>query len=254
MAIYQKLRDLLFDAGLSEAETLVYIELLKKPALTIWDLVLRTGLSKSTVYRSFIKLRNFKMVEKNREGIRALSLRALISELVRSERKLRKTAYLIKQIAPFLRAPRESIEEIETFYTPEQIAETYVSLSSRDFDVSLDYGDFENFVPIIGGLKPVFQFRTNRLKHATNHAICTSFGPYTAIFCTPEAKTKFKQQVDILKNDFCGNFIAFSDRDDYVMFNNFTDPENSSTALVKSKTIADIQRAQLKNFSQRLGN
>lgn len=252
--IYTKLRELLFEAGLSEAEVFVYIELIKKPATTIWDLVLRTGLSKSTVYRAFIKLRNFKMVEKNRDGIRALSLKALISELIKSERKLRKTAYLIKQIAPFLRAPRESIEEMETFYTKDQITESYIDLAGRDFDVSLDFGDFENFVPIVGGIEPVFKFRMDRLKHARNYALCTTFGPNTAIFCTPEAKTRFKNTVDILKNNFLNNFICFSDRDDYVLFNNFTDPENPSAALVKSKVIADIQRTQLQSFSRQFGN
>lgn len=248
MNIYTKLRDLLHEAGLGETEVETYIEILKKPAETIWELVTRTGFSKSVIYRSFEKLKKLKMVEKEGNVIRACSLKVLVAELVKSERKLRRVAHLIKNIAPFLRAPRESIDELETFYTQDQIADTYVDMSLQDFDVSLDFGDFEHYVPVVGGINPVHKFRVNRLKHATNHAVCTSYGPYTALFCTPEAKTIFKNTVDIVNTDFKGNFIVFSDRNDYVMFNNFTDPENPTAVLVKSKTIADMQRANLKSF------
>lgn len=253
MALYSKLRDLLFDAGLSEAEVVVYLELLKKPAQTIWDLVTRTGFSKSVVYRAFTRLKDLKMVEKNNEGIRALSLKALVADLVKSERRLRKTAYHIKQIAPFLRAPVESIEEFETFYTPDQIADAYLGLSETDYAVSLDFGDFENFAPIVGGFPTVFQFRNNRIKKGANYAIATSFGPYTAHFCTKEAKEKFKNDVNVLKINFDGKFINFTDKNDYVLFNNFEDLEYPVSVLVKSKTVADMQRTQMKIISQKFG-
>lgn len=253
MALYPKLRDLLFDAGLSEAEVVVYIELLKKPAETIWDFVTRTGFSKSVVYRAFTRLKELKIVEKNGREIRALSLKSLVAYLVKSERRLRKTAYQIKQIAPFLRAPAETIEEFESFYTPDQISDAYLGLSETDYAVSLDFGDFENFAPIVGGLPAVFQFRSNRMKKGTNYAVCTSFGPYTAHFCTKEAKEKFKNDVDVFKINFDGKFICFTDKNDYVLFNNFEDREYPTSVLVKSKTVADMQRAQMKVFSQKFG-
>lgn len=254
MAIYGKLRDLLLEAGLNESECHVYIELLKKPCQTVWELVTRTGLSKSVAYRAFTRLHNLKMVEKSELGIRALTLKSFVSELVRRERRLSKIAYKIKQVAPFLRAPHESIEEFETFYTPGQIADAYVAMSELDFGVSLDFGDFEHFVPIIGGIHPVHMFRTNRVKKATAHAVCTTNGPYTAEFCTQEAKVKFKNTVDFAKLDFKNNFVVFSDRSDYVLFNTFSDAEYPSSVLVKSKPIADVQRMQLKSFSQHAGN
>ncbi|MBI2638703.1 hypothetical protein HYW83_03880 [Candidatus Peregrinibacteria bacterium] len=255
MAFYQKLRDLLFDAGLSEAEVLIYLELLKKPAETIWDLVQRTGFAKSVVYRAFSRLKELKIVEKNAVGIRALSLKALVADLVKSERRLRNTAYRIKQIAPFLRAPQESIEEFETFYTPDQIAETYVDISQLNYGVSLDFGDFENFVTkSVGEIKPTLQFRHNRLKKAINQAICTSYGPYTAHFCTKEAKERFKNHVDILKVNFDGRFINFFDTNDYVLFHDFRDKECTTAVLIKSKAVADIQRAQFAAFSRQFGN
>lgn len=38
MTIYPKLKSLLIDSGLTETESAVYVELLKKPAGTIWEL------------------------------------------------------------------------------------------------------------------------------------------------------------------------------------------------------------------------
>ncbi len=255
MELYSKLRDLLFDAGLSEAEVVVYLDLLKTPAQTVWDLVKRTGFSKSVIYRAFTRLKELKMVSKNETGIRALTLKALVADLIKSERRLRNTAYRIKKIAPFLHAPQESIEEFETFYTPDQIAETYVDISQLNYGVSLDFGDFENFVTMsVGAIKPTLQFRHNRLKKAINQAICTSYGPYTSLFCTKEAKEKFKNYVDILQVNFDGRFINFFDTNDYVLFHDFRDKECPTAVLIKSKPVADIQRAQFAAFSQKFGN
>lgn len=253
--MHSKLRDLLLAADLSEAEVVIYLDLLKAPAEAVWDLVKRTGFSKSVIYRAFSRLKELKMVEKKDGGIRALSLKALVADLVKSERRLRNTAYKIKQIAPFLRAPTESLEEFETFYTPDQIAETYVDISRLHYDVSLDFGDFENFVnKSVGGIKPTLQFRHNRLKKAINQAICTSYGPYTSLFCTKEAKEKFKNYVDILKVNFDGQFINFFDTNDYVLFHDFRDAERPAAVLIKSKPVADIQRAQFAAFSRQFGN
>src|SRR3989338_9063881 len=111
MALYHQLQKLLLDAGLSETQVFVYLELLKKPAATTWDLVTRTGLRKSTVYDAIAMLKDLKMVEKTENGIRALSLKTLVSSLNSTKRKLDKTAFKLKQISPFLHEPRESIEE-----------------------------------------------------------------------------------------------------------------------------------------------
>lgn len=151
VAIYQKLQNLLFDVGFSEAEVCLYIELLKKPLLRVWELVQKTGLSKSTVYDAFSKLKKLQMVEKTGDGIRALSLKALVAELNRNKKRLDKTAYKIKQIAPFLRVPNETVEEFETLYTPEQIREAYILMSEIPYSMNLDFGDFENFITAMGG-------------------------------------------------------------------------------------------------------
>jgi hypothetical protein len=255
MSAHIKLRSLLLEAGLSETEAILYTEILKKPAKTIWELVQRTGLSKSAVYRAFESLENTKLAKKTPEGIKAQSLKSLVAELKTSSRRLNKTAYKIKSLSPFLRTPSESIEYFETFYTPEQIEESYIFMSELDYDVNLDFGDFENFVKILpGNIKTSYRFRDNRVKHAKNQAICTTYGPKTEQFCTREAKVKFKNYVNVLPLDFEKNFIIFSDRSDYVLFNNFEDEENPTSTLVKSKAVANLQRKQFNVFSQNFGN
>lgn len=251
MAIYNKLKKLLFDAELSEAEVLLYIELFKDPAQTIWELVNRTGLKKSTVYNAFARLRSLKIVEKNNNGLRALSLKPLIAELSTKKLKFGKTACKLKQLAPFLHSPRESIEEFETFYTPEQIAEVYLFMAEIPYDTNYDFGDFENFINAIGPVDLAFKFRELRSKHATHHALCTTYGPKLSQFCNEKDLSKFNNRFDVNnKFNFQNKWIIFSDTNDYVLFNDVSDPDYPFSTLVKSKVIGDIQRMQFDVFSK----
>lgn len=254
MKVQSQLKLLLIESGLTEIEVAVYLDLLKDHAYSIFDLVKKTKLSKTSVYRAFENLRNLKLVLAEDGLIKAASLRCLIAELKSSQRKLGKLAYKIKKIAPFLRTPKEEIEVFDQFYTKEQITEAYLFMSEIKYDVSLDLGDFESFVPVLGSPEIIYKFRNQRLKNgASNHAICTSYGPYTSVFCTREAKEKFKNDVDILKVDLGKKFITFSDNSDYVLFNDFDDQENPSALLIKSKSLAKIQRKQFDVFSQLSG-
>lgn len=251
MVLYKKLEKLLLEAGLSEQEILIYISLLKKPALTVWEIVQRTGLKKSTVYDAFSVLKGLQMVEKTSETIRALSLKTLVTELSRKQRKTGKTAYKLKQIAPFLRLPRETIEEFETFYTPDQIIDAYLEMAVLPYDVNLDFGDYENFITAIGSNDLGLQFRNKRAKHASHHAICTTYGPNLAAFCKKEDLQKFKNIFDVHPElHFQNRWIIFSDTNDYVLFNDVSEPDYPCSTLVKSKAVADIQRLQFDNFSR----
>lgn len=254
MILYSKLHALLLESGLTEAEALTYIELLKKSADTVWGLAKRVGISKSTVYRAFEKLQQMKMVEKTHQEIRALSLKDFVIQLNRRARKTDKLADKIKRVAPFLRAPEDSIKEFEILCAAEDIAEAYLFMSGLKYDTNLDFGDFENFIPIIGGINIALKFRANRVKHASHHAITTTFGPQTAHFCTREAEQKYKNKIDVLDFDFGKNFVIFSDISDWVLFNEFEDSEYPSSVLIRSKAIADVQRKNFEDFSRRFGN
>lgn len=255
MTIYQKLKKLLFDAGLSEAEVALYSELLKKPAESIWDLVQRTGFRKSTVYDAFARLKALHAVEKTAEGIHALSLKALVAELHRTRRKVDKTAYQIQQIAPFLHTPPDSVEEFETFYTSEQIADTYLSMAKLPYDINFDFGDFENFITAIGTNELALKFRELRAKHASNHAICTTMGPNLAVFLKKEEVQKYKNKFELPTHiDFKNRWIIFSDKSHYVMYNDVSDREYPIGVLIKSKAMADMERSRFRIFSDALRN
>lgn len=252
MGILLKLKDLLLEAGLDETIVFVYLELLKRPAQTIWELVERTGLSKSTVYRTFENLVALRLVEKNKDNIRALSLKNFVESLYRKERKLWKLANKIKQTAPFLRG-HENVERFETLYGADEIAEAYIFMAETPYGVNLDFGDFESFIPHIGGIKIAERFRALRAKHATHTAICTTFGPRTSYFGTKEAEANFNCHIRYLNLNFDKKWLIFSDTSDYVMFNDVTDPECPTAVLIKSKEVADSQRLMFENFSRQIG-
>jgi len=254
MKTIEHLKQLLTESGLNEAEVLLYTELLKKPATNIWELLNRCKLSKTTAYRAFERLENLKMISKKNGLINASSLKALVSELKTSQRNLGKLADKIQKAAPYLKNPNDHIENFEQFYTREQIAAAYIFMSEIDYSMCLDFGDFENFMGVLNNdISIAHKFRDNRIKKATSQAICTNTGPMTALFCTREAREKYKNYVSFANLNFKNHSLVFSDTSDYILFNNFEDPENPHSTLVKSRSIADFQRQQFLAHSQNFG-
>lgn len=258
-----KLKDLLLEAGLSEIAVHVYLELLRKPAQTVWELVVRTGLPKTSVYRAVESLRNLRMIAESAQprlglddnnGIRALSLKNFVENLLRSTKKIGKLAHKLAQVAPFLRPGEDTPEEMETLFNKEDIRDAYIKMSQLDYGVNLDFGDFENCVMAFGDLALACRFRDFRTVHAGHKAICTTWGPNTAYFATKESEKKFKNHVEMLNLDFKNRFIIFSDKSDYVFFGDATDREFPMATIVKSKPVADAQRLIFSNFSRKLGN
>ncbi|MDD5103356.1 MAG: helix-turn-helix domain-containing protein [Candidatus Peribacteraceae bacterium] len=254
MKFSKQLGSLLIDCGFSEAEVRVYRELLRNPAATIWDLVKRTGLSKSTTYRAFDRLHSLRAVENSEQGIQARSLKYVVAELQKQERSLRKNIVKLKQLAPYLHAAGSEHDTFEDCYTPDQIRDAYLHMSQVEYDTNLDFGDFENFVPIIGGLDAPETFRRNRLKHAQHRAVCTTFGPFTSHFCTRKEEEKFRSHIDLLDLDFMKHFIVFSDTGDSVLYAHFSDEEHPYAVLAHSHVIAEAERARFRHFSQKAGN
>lgn len=253
MALEKQLYDLLIDAGLKESEALVYGSLVKSSASTPYGLVERTGLGKSTVYRAVEALKVLGAVKEDASGLSAASLKKLVATLDQTSRKLSKVAAGIRKVSPFLRVPTEAVEDYQHFYDADQVADVYLSMASRAPHVNLDFGDFESFLPKIGGVQTGNKFREERAKRVTNKAICTSFGPTSAYYCTKDDELVFKNKVKVLDIDFRNQFVVFSDSGDYVLFTDSSD-DNVEAVLVKSRLIADMQRMQFDIFSQKLGN
>lgn len=248
----QKLLDLLLKAGCSESESVVYLSLLQKPVKFAYELVKETGLSKSAVYRAIDGLREKKMLKED-ELIQAASLKKLVADLDTSSKELRTAADGLRKLSPFLHMPTEAVEEYQHFYDTDHVAEAYLNMAERNYSTNLDFGDFESFIPTIGGITTGDRFRVARSKHANHRAICTTFGPYSAYYANSEAKEIFKTNVDRLNIDFKNQFIVFSDTGDYVLFVH-SDNDDSDAVLVKSKLMADIQRSQFDIFSRKVEN
>lgn len=254
MSLYSQLQKVLFDAGLSEVEVLVYVELLKQPSNNKWDIVNRTKLPKSTVYAGFEKLEKLRMVKKNEHGYKALSLQGLVSQLKSKNLKMNKTISKMQALSPYLSAPNESIEEIETLFTLDQITDVYLFMSEQKYSVNLDFGDFEGFIRTIGGVPIASRFQKNRAKHAKNNTLCTTTGPNTEYFSTKDHKEEFKTNINVMNMDYKGHFVIFSNDNDYVLFNYYKDIDNQTSVLIKSRAVAEAERAKFNIFSKNLGN
>lgn len=234
---------MLTESGLNEAEIITYLELLKSPAETRWELISRTGLNRNKLYRACEKLIYIKLIAKTPFGIEALPLDSLVDEQLKK----------LKRLRAFHRIPFEAVDEFETADTKEKILEQYIKMSEVKYDTCLDFGDLEGLVPVLGGMDPVFKFRVNRYKQmAQNRAICTTTGPFTACMARKSDMEKFNSNIDTLKINFKGKWIIFSDTSDYVMFNDFSDQENPQSTLIKSKPVANTQRLNFETYYQNL--
>lgn len=246
----EELRTLLSEAGLNEAEITIYLELLIAPAHNKWDIVVRTKLDKNKVYRAFDRLILMKMAAQTDDHVEALSLNHLITELERKKSKVQSLTDKIKEFSPFMKIPVESVSDFQILDNKEDILEKYIQMSEIEYDTCLDFGDLESFVNVLGGLDPVFKFRKNRFaNNAKNIAICTSMGPNTSCMMRKQDMNAYQSNIDLLNIKFKGKWIIFSDSNDYVMFNNFSKKQSPSSVLVRSKVVADTQRAQFDQFS-----
>lgn len=253
--MHEELRKILIDSGLSEAEAQVYIELMSAGAGSKWDLVVRTGMDKNKVYRAFEQLEQMGLVGKNDFGIEAFSLHVLVDHLKEKRKDIDDLLNKIKGFLPFLKIPTEAVDEFEVTTDKERILNNYMMMSEVKYDTCLDFGDLEGFVPVLGGMDPVFKFRVNRFKQmARNRAICTTVGPFTSCMARSSDMKKFKSNIRQMQFDFSNKWIIFSDTNDFVMINDFSNAEAPSSVLIKSPVVADGQRLMFeqlyKNFQK----
>ncbi len=250
VTISQQLAALLYEAGLSEVDVSLYNELLKRPAQTVWELVLRTGYKKTAIYDSFHVLQENRMIVRDHRGIRSDTLKTFISKLENSRRKVGKLSNKIRQLAPFLHNPIEMLDVVEMYYTRDEIIEAYLMMAELDYSVNLDFGDYESFIASIGDNSLGFKFREKRVKHAKHHGICTTYGENLAEFCNKKDLERFDNQFDILPASFLKKrWIIFSDSSDNVLYNDASDPDFPVSTLVRSSLIADMERSRFEYFS-----
>ncbi len=251
--LMQEITNLFLEIGFGENEILVYKEIVKEPIDVVFKLVQKTKLSKSSVYRAIESLTEKGLIKKKNNFIIPSSLNPLITNLYNASRKNGKIALKLRRLSFFLHLPIGSIEEIQHYYGRGNVAEQYLNMSVRKYSQNLEFGDFENFINRIDGLEVSDKFRKNRIKHAGNYSICTTFGPKTKHYCSKEAIKKYKNNVKFFNLNFKKKFIIFSDTDNHVLYINSDNEEVVNAVLVKSKFLAEIERSRLSLFSQEFG-
>ncbi|MFH1533598.1 MAG: helix-turn-helix domain-containing protein [Nitrospirota bacterium] len=252
--MHKKLERLLLEAGLSEAEVKIYLELLKQPSQSKWELVSRTGLDKNQVYRAFDSLNALRMVKKDENGIEPRSLDSLVGTLELSQKKTQNIVEQMKQFSPFLKIPAEAVEDFQVLDSHDEIMNKFFMMAELNYNICLDFGDLERFIPIVlKDVEQMFKFRMKRyLKSSKNIALCTNNGPFTSCMMRKNDMEKYQSDVHILNINFKDKWLIFSDTGNQVMFNYFTDKNKISSVLVNSKIVADAQRSQFDHFKNNL--
>ncbi|NIA01926.1 MAG: hypothetical protein GWP15_00935 [Nitrospirae bacterium] len=252
--MHKKLEILLIEAGLNEAEVKVYIELLKQPSQSKWELVNRTGLDKNQVYRAFDRLDALNIVKRNDNRIEPKSLDSLVDSLEFSQQKTQKLIEGMKKFSPLLKIPAEAVADFQVLDSHDEIMDKFFMMSELNCNTCLEFGDLERFIPLVlKNVEQMFKFRKKRYTVSSkNIALCTSNGPFTSCMMRKRDMEKYYSDVHILDIDFKDKWLIFSDTGDYVMFNYFTDENKISSVLVKSKIIADAQRSQFDYFQKNL--
>lgn len=249
----ESFKHLLLKAGLSEQEVIVYLELLNQPSLTRWSLVRRTGFNKNVVYRAFERLEHLGIVGERDRQLKALSVNRLAEKLENSKRELDQTINELKNFGNLIDFDWQKGDEIKFLRDQQQILDAYMYMSEVPYGTCLDFGDLENYVPVLGGMDPVFKFRENRFNQkAKNWAICTTYGPYTQCMLRKSDMKRFKSNIDRVKVKMTGKWMIFSDTNEYVMYNDFRDEKNPTAVLIKSKVVSDCQRMQFEQFAKNL--
>lgn len=166
--IIRQLKSLLISAGLTEAEIVFYVQVLKKPRSSIWDIAKRAGLPKDRAYKIFFALQekgflSFETIGKSKI-ISPLPLNEFIENMYGRGNKFYRIADSLKSIQPFFKYlnlpdPEGSI----SFLDSSRLAEDWVDLSYINWENVLVYGDFEMMINHMG-VSADNEFMNRRLK------------------------------------------------------------------------------------------
>lgn len=214
MDITRKLKDLLDRSGLSEEEIRFYINVLKKPNSTIYNLSKSAKIPKDKAYQICDSLEDRKLVtiDKNNKfkRLKATSLKNFANKLHNQGRSLHRTADSLKEIntfLPYLGATEE--DHVFKTFSHEKAAEEFVDMSMLKWNEILAYGDFEAIFNAIG-VDSDRQFVKNRLRRGKKcYPILSNPGDY----CWKEIIEKDEiedRQTKVIYDDKLKNcFVAF---------------------------------------------
>lgn len=168
MDIIRRLKELLARSGLREEEINFFVNTVKKPNSTIYDLAKKSNIPKDRAYKICDALHERRLIKINRSNklrrIEIAPMNAFIEGMKNRSRSLYRTADGLKQIGsylPFLQGNEEEMEYAD--FGHEHAVENFVDMSCRGNDNILAYGDYDSILDGMGKDSDKY-FLNNRLK------------------------------------------------------------------------------------------
>lgn len=200
MDIIRKLKIALADSGLHDEEIGFYVNVLKHPKSTVFDVAKRSGIPKDRAYKICDLLSEKGLLisdlKRKHRKLEFAPLKNFIDDLCRKGRKYYRTADSLKQVTPFLsflNVPHTK-GSIENF-SIEQFVDHYMDLSYVNWETILAYGNFEMIYDAVGADadKEFVKKRMARGKKA--YPLLSSPGPYTWELVNNDKKEMRKSKI-----------------------------------------------------------
>lgn len=210
MDLVRKLKLALSNSGLSDEEIAFYIEVLKKPNNSIFDVAQKAHIGKDRAYKIYDLLEQKGLLAGSEEGkykkIHACSLQGYLEELYRKGRQFYQAADRLKEVRPFLSFVNTKEESsLAKALNAENLPSDWVDFAGMDWEKVLVYGNFEMIIDVMGR-DPDIDFMKIRMKRGKEALpILSTVGPYTMELARRDVnemrRTKFINS-DKLQNSF----------------------------------------------------
>ena len=226
MDIKRRVLQLLGKAGMTSSEAKFYLTAHKNPKLTIKELQIRSGLSRTSAYRVFENLKNMGLITSSqdnwRKSIETVSLRTVAEKLAKEQRRLRKVELELKSMSDLmgLTAFSHIQDPVDVISDKNKIVDEAFKLLSADWDHMLCFGSAERLLEVIGDSEEKSWVQSRFKKGKTVDVWLTELGKYSDYFLPSSGRElrNVKINLDNKNKDYCtyvcGDKVAIWQKDD----------------------------------------
>jgi|GEM_PF-1776042 len=221
MNIVAKLKLALSNSGLNDDEIAFYLNVLKHPGSSIYDIAQRADLPKDRAYKICESLEEKRLLSndpasRKQKRLIANPLDSFAESLYSLGRKFYHTADSLKEVKPFLKylnLTEKDEAAIETF-SAEQMTENWLDLAYMNWETVLAYGNFEMMYENMGA-DPDQLFMRRRVKRGKKaFPILSHLGPYTREVVLKRDKKELRHSKILKTNSLKDTWITlFPDKD-----------------------------------------
>lgn len=261
MDLIRKLKFALAASGLEEDEINFYINVLKKPGSTIFDIARSSKLPKDRAYKIFHDLTGKKLLSEQKASFEqdsqrkhkhlvANPLESFIEDIYSKGRKFYHTADTLKEIKPFLSFLNLPASDtvIETF-NAENLGEHWVDCSYMNWDSVLAYGNFEMMIDNMGRSPDQIFMRRRVQRGKKAYPTFTHVGQYTNEFILPRDDKELRQS-KIRENEHLKNtWVTIFPDQDTISICLLDEKDKFSGAKIKNPIISKLHENIFKFLS-----